>query len=278
MTHRWVEPHASPWIGLAVDRAALLCLSPMTDAFTLTTARRVLITGAGRGIGAATAKLLAADGHRVVINYLSNHQAAERVMSNIRQAGGVAELATFDVGNSAQSTAALERLSFQRDPFTILINNAAVLLDVPFAGMKRDQWDRVLQTSLDGFFNLTQPLVMPMMRQRFGRIINVVSFSGLSGNRGQVNYAAAKAGLVGATKALAKELGSRGITVNAVCPGIIDTEILTAVDTSVFLPKISLGRLGRPEEVAQAIRYLVSDQAAYVTGHVLTVGGGFAGE
>lgn len=250
----------------------------MTDAFTLNTARRVLVTGASRGIGAATAKLLASDGHRVVINHLQNHQAAERVVADIRQAGGVAEVAAFDVGNAEQSSAGLEKLNLQRDPVSILVNNAAVLLDVPFAGMKRDQWDRVLHTSLDGFFNVTQPLVMPMMRQRWGRIINVVSFSGLAGNRGQVNYAAAKAGLVGATKALAKELGARGITVNAVCPGIIDTEILAAVDSSAFLPKIPLGRLGRPEEVAQAIRYLVSDQAAYVTGHVLTVGGGFAGE
>lgn len=250
----------------------------MTDAFTLTPRRRVLVTGASRGIGAATAKLLASDGHRVVINYRSNHEAAARVSAEIGESGGQAETQAFDVGNPEEVLSAFERLDVQKDPFSIVVNNAAVLLDVPFAGMKREQWDGVLGASLEGFFNVTQPLVMPMMRQRWGRIVNLVSFSGLAGNRGQVNYAAAKAGLVGATKALAKELGSRGITVNAVCPGIIDTEILAAVDTRGFLPRIPLGRLGRPVEVAQAIRYLISDRAAYVTGHVLTVGGGFAGD
>lgn len=250
----------------------------MADVFTPSTPRRVLVTGASRGIGAATARLLAADGHRVVVNYLANHAAAERVVSEIGAAGGRAEAIAFDVGNTEEAAAAFQRLNAVQDPFGVVINNAAILSDATFAGMKREQWARVLATSLDGFYNVTQPLVMPMMRQRFGRVINLVSFSGVSGNRGQVNYAAAKAGLIGATKALAKELASRRITVNAVCPGIIDTEILTEVDPATFLPKISLGRLGRPEEVAQAIRFLVSDQAAYVTGHVLTVGGGFTGE
>lgn len=252
--------------------------APMADVFTPGTPRRVLVTGASRGIGAATARLLAADGHRVVINYLANHAAAESVVREIRAAGGHADALAFDVGDPEQVSTALQQLDVVRDPFGIVINNAAVLLDNAFAGMKREQWARVLATSLDGFFNVTQPLTMPMMRQRYGRIVNVVSFSGVSGNRGQVNYGAAKAGLIGATKSLAKELASRRITVNAVCPGIIDTEILTEVDPATFLPKITLGRLGRPEEVAQAIRYLVSDQAAYVTGHVLTVGGGFTGE
>lgn len=250
----------------------------MADVFTPGISRRVLVTGASRGIGAATARLLASDGHRVVINYLANHAAAEGVVREIRAAGGCADAVAFDVGDPEQVSGAFQRLDAVQDPFGIVINNAAVLLDSAFAGMKREQWARVLATSLDGFFNVTQPLTMPMMRQRYGRIVNVVSFSGVSGNRGQVNYGAAKAGLIGATKSLAKELASRRITVNAVCPGIIDTEILSEVNTAAFLPKISLGRLGRPEEVAQAIRYLVSDQAAYVTGHVLTVGGGFTGE
>lgn len=250
---------------------------PMTDAFTPTIPRRALVTGASRGIGAAVARALAADGHRVVMNYLGNHAAAEGVASEIRERGGQVELCPFDVGDPTQASEALARLDVARDPFTIVINNAGVAMDGPFAGMKREQWGRVLRTSLDGFFNVTQPLTMPMIRQRWGRIVNLVSFSGVAGNRGQVNYGAAKAGLIGATKSLAKELASRGITVNAVCPGLIETEMLASVDKEAYLTQVPLGRVGQPEEVAQAIRYLVSEQAAYVTGMVLQVGGGFAG-
>jgi 3-oxoacyl-[acyl-carrier protein] reductase len=249
----------------------------MTDAFSPTVFRRALVTGASRGIGAAVARALAADGHRVVMNYLGNHEAAEQVASEIRAKGGQVELCPFDVGDSNQSSEALARLEVNRDPFTIVINNAGVARDNPFAGMKREQWERVMRTSLDGFFNVTQPLTLPMMRQRFGRIVNLVSFSGVSGNRGQVNYGAAKAGLIGATKSLAKELASRNITVNAVCPGLIDTEMLSSVDTDAYLASVPMGRMGQPEEVAQAIRYLVSEQSSYVTGVVLEVGGGFKG-
>jgi 3-oxoacyl-[acyl-carrier protein] reductase len=249
----------------------------MTDVFTPATPRRALVTGASRGIGAAVARALARDGHRVVMNYLGNHGAAERVASEIRSAGGHVELCPFDVGDADAVSDAFTRLDIARDPFTLVVNNAGIALDGPFAGMKREQWARVLRTNLDGFYNVTQPLVMPMMRQRFGRIVNLVSFSGVAGNRGQVNYGAAKAGLIGATKSLAKELASRGITVNAVCPGLIDTEMVTELDHDAYLTQVPLGRVGRPEEVAEAIRYLLSDEAAYVTGVVLEVGGGFAG-
>jgi 3-oxoacyl-[acyl-carrier protein] reductase len=249
----------------------------MTDAFTSKTRRRALVTGASRGIGRATAKLLAADGHRVVLNYLGNRDAAERVVEEIRAQGGQAEAIAFDVGDARQVTDGLTQLDVKRDPFAIVVNNAGVAMDGPFAGMKREQWDRVIRTSLDGFFNVTQPLTLGLVRQRFGRVVNVVSFSGVSGNRGQVNYSAAKAAVIGATKSLAKEISNRGVTVNAVCPGLIDTDMIAGVDLSTYLTKIPLGRLGHPEEVAQAIRFLVSDEAAYITGHVLHVSGGFAG-
>jgi 3-oxoacyl-[acyl-carrier protein] reductase len=249
----------------------------MSDAFSSKIPRRALVTGASRGIGAATVKALAADGHRVVLNYLANHAAAERVVEEIRAHGGSVEAMAFDVGDPDQVTEAYAKLDLKRDPFAIIVNNAGVAWDGPFAGMKREQWNQVLRTSLEGFFNVTQPLALSLARQRFGRVVNVVSFSGVAGNRGQVNYAAAKAGLIGATKSLAKELGTRGVTVNALCPGLIDTDMITGVDRDAFLKQIPLGRLGRPEEVAEAIRFLVSDEAAYITGHVMHVGGGFAG-
>jgi 3-oxoacyl-[acyl-carrier protein] reductase len=249
----------------------------MRCAFSSKTPRRVLVTGGGRGIGAATAKLLASDGHRVVVNYLRNHAAAERLIAEIRASGGQADAVAFDVGDANAVEGAYAQLDIKRDPFGIIVNNAAIVIDAPFAGMKRADWDRVVGTALDGFFNVTQPLTLPLVRLRFGRIVNVVSFSGLSGTRGQVNYSAAKAALVGATKALAKELASRGLTVNAVCPGLIDTDILDQVDIAPYLPRIPLGRLGRPEEVAEVIRFLASDEAAYITGHVMRVDGGFNG-
>ena len=249
----------------------------MSDAFTPKTPRRALVTGASRGIGAATAKLLAADGHRVVLNYLGNHTAAEQIVGEIRTAGGEVEPLAFDVGDPDQVADAYERLNVKADPFAIVVNNAGVAIDVPFAGMKREQWNTVLRTSLEGFFNVTQPLTLPLARLRFGRVINIVSFSGVAGNRGQVNYSAAKAALIGATKSLAKELANRGVTVNAVAPGLIDTDMIAGVDLDGYISKIPLGRLGRPDEVAQAIRFLVSDAAGYITGHVLQVGGGFVG-
>lgn len=249
----------------------------MVDCFTSQIPRRVLVTGASRGIGAAVAKLLALDGHRVVVNYLGSHEAAAAVVADVRAQGGTATASPFDVGDPEAVEAAFSRLDVKRDAFSIVINNAAIAIDTPFAGMKREAWDRVLSTSLNGFFNVTQPLTMALMRQRYGRIVSLVSYSGVSGNRGQVNYGAAKAALIGATKSLAKELAPRGITVNAVCPGLIDTDMIGELDLESYLQAVPLKRLGRPEEVAQAIRFLVSDAASYITGHVLHVSGGFEG-
>jgi len=237
---------------------------------------RALVTGSSRGIGAATAVALAAAGHRVVVNYLQDENAACEVVDQIREAGGIAHAVGFDVSDARAVERALQQLDVRKDPIDILVNNAGVIQDTVLAGMRPAQWRTVVATSLDGFYNVTQPLMVPMIRLRWGRIINIVSNSGLSGNRGQVNYSAAKAGLVGATKALAKEVAGRGITVNAVCPGLIDTDMLRSAEVEPLLTRVALGRVGTPEEVARAICFLASDRASYITGHVLRVDGGFA--
>lgn len=239
--------------------------------------RRALITGASRGIGAAIARALGAAGHRVLVGYRSRSDLAEAVVREIREAGGEAEAIGFDVADPGAVGRAYAELDLRRDPIDIVVNNAAVIRDGLFAGMCSEDWHAVLATSLDGFFHVTQPLILPMVRRRWGRVVNVVSNSGRSGQRGQVNYSAAKAGLIGATKALAKEVASRGITVNAVCPGLIDTDMLAGTDVEPLLERVSLGRIGQPVEVAGAVCYLASDAAGYVTGHVLRVDGGFVG-
>jgi 3-oxoacyl-[acyl-carrier protein] reductase len=239
--------------------------------------RRALVTGASRGIGAAVARALGAAGHRVLVNYRTRAECAEAVVREIREGGGAAEAIGFDVSDADAVTRAYSALDLRGDPIDIVVNNAAVIRDGLFASLSAEDWRAVLATSLDGFYHVTRPLILPMVRRRWGRVVNVVSTSGRSGNRGQVNYSTAKAGLVGATKALAKEVAGRGVTVNAVCPGLIETDMIDGVDVAPLLERISLGRVGHPAEVAAAVCYLVSDAAAYVTGHVLRVDGGFAG-
>jgi 3-oxoacyl-[acyl-carrier protein] reductase len=236
--------------------------------------RRALVTGASRGIGAAIAKRLAADGHEVVINFHHSLDAAITVRDEILATGAKAELARFDVGNRAEASAALAGLLTEGGPISVLVNNAGVIRDGTFSEMTWDDWSTVLRTTLDGFFNVTQPLVAGMVQQRFGRIINLSSISGVRGNRGQVNYSAAKAGIIGATKALALELGRNKITVNAIAPGLIKTEMIEKIPPAV-ITQIPARRLGTPDEVAGLISYLASDAAGYVTGQVLQIDGGF---
>lgn len=235
---------------------------------------RALITGASRGIGAAVAEGLAADGFPVILNYRSRDDEAEAVRARIEAAGGEATLCRFDVTDADASAAAIAALLEDPRPIGVVINNAGLAIDTPFPTMTREQWVKVTRTTLDGFFHVTQPLVMPMVRRRWGRIVNVSSVSGVIGNRGQVNYSAAKAGLIGATKALAQELAKRKITVNAVAPGPIETEMLDGAPMEHILKAIPMRRVRTVDEVAQTVRFLVSDGAAYITGQVIGISGG----
>ena len=212
--------------------------------------RRAIISGASRGIGAAIAKSMAAHDCRVVIGYRDQKDAAAVIVQQILDNGGTAVAIQFDVADADSVGNALIDLEFQKDPFDIVVNNAAVIRDSLFPSMSRGDWRLVLDTVLDGFFNLTQPLILPMVRRRWGRIVNIVSQSGISGNRGQVNYSAAKGGLLAATKALAREVAARGVTVNAVCPGLIDTDMLASSNTAQLQKLIGLGRIGHAQEVA----------------------------
>jgi 3-oxoacyl-[acyl-carrier protein] reductase len=237
---------------------------------------RALVTGASRGIGAAIAKALAGDGFPVILNYRSNAEAAEAVKKEIEGAGGEAFLAPFDVANGPETLKAIEDLkTVDPRPIGVLVNNAGVARDNVFAMMTWEEWNTVMRTTLDGFYFVTQPLVMDMMRARSGRIINISSVSGVIGNRGQVNYSAAKAGIIGATRALSKECAKRKVTVNCVAPGIIETEMIAGLPMEMVLPMIPMQRVGTPEEVAGIVAFLASDAASYITGQIIGVNGGF---
>ncbi len=236
--------------------------------------RRAIVTGASRGIGAAIAVELARVGMHVVVNYRSDAERAAEVVATITGSGGTATAARFDVADAQATADAIAALVERGGAFDVVVNNAGITRDGPFPALARDAWDAVLRTTLDGFYNVTQPLVMAMVRRRWGRIINMSSVSGIHGNRGQTNYAAAKAGIIGATKSLAAELGKRGITVNAIAPGLIDTEMLHGLPLAEIIPTIPMRRLGLPVEVAKLVAFLAGDDAAYITGQVITIDGG----
>ena len=234
--------------------------------------RVVLVTGASRGIGAAVARELAAAGARVAVNYRSSADAAEEIASEI---GGVA--IDGDVGDPEQAAAVVVRAETELGALDVLVNNAGVTRDGLIARMSDEDWAAVVDTNLRGTFNTCRAVSRKMLRRRSGAIVNMTSVVGLMGNPGQANYAASKAGIVGLTKALARELGTRGVRVNAVAPGYIDTELTGVLSEEVrnaILTNTPLGRLGEPEDVARAVRFLCSDEASFVTGEVLLVGGG----
>lgn len=239
----------------------------------MTEARTALVTGASRGIGAAIACALAQGGLDVIVNYVANETAANDVASRVRAFGRKATVCRFDVSKHDETRARIDEL-LQAGPIDILVNNAGVVADGPFPTMNARAWENVTRTSIDGFYNVTQPLIMPMVRRKWGRIVSVSSVSGLIGNRGQVNYSAAKAALIGATRSLAQELAKRKITVNAVCPGLVETEMVAGAPVEEILKHVPMQRMGHPEEVADLVAFLVSDKAAYITGQAITIAGG----
>jgi 3-oxoacyl-[acyl-carrier protein] reductase len=233
-----------------------------------------LVTGASRGIGAAIATRLARDGYDIVVNYRSNREAADAVAAAIRASGRSAWPEAWDVTDRPAAKAAIERTIAERGAPDAVVVNAGITRDGLLAMMADDEWDSVVRTSIDGFYNVMRPLIGPMLKARRGRIVTISSVSGLMGNPGQVNYSAAKGGLIAATKALAREIAKRGLTANVVAPGLIDTDMTKGLPLEQMLQVVPLGRLGKVEEVAAAVSYLCSPDAGYVTGQVLSVNGG----
>jgi 3-oxoacyl-[acyl-carrier protein] reductase len=232
-----------------------------------------LITGASRGLGAAIALRLAREGYEIWANYHSNHEAANRLKEKIETIGGKCRLLPFDVTNEAQVAEALASLTEKQTP-DVLVNNAGFNKDTLMMWMKTEEWRSVLDVSLNGFFHVTKMVLLGMLKRKSGRIINVVSTAGQSGLPGQVNYSAAKAGLIGATKALAQEVVRKGVLVNAVAPGFIETDMTARLPVDEIKKTIPIKRFGKPEEVAGVVAFLCSEDASYMVGQVLSVNGG----
>jgi 3-oxoacyl-[acyl-carrier protein] reductase len=240
------------------------------------TAKRALVTGGSGGIGTAICRRLARDGHEVFVHANRSTAVAEAVVEEISKAGGRARTLGFDLTDPAATSTALEAV-LNEGPIQILVNNAGVHDDAVLPGMSPEQWHRVIDVSVNGFFNVTRPLLMPMIRTRWGRIVNISSVSALIGNKGQVNYAAAKGALNSATKALALEVATRGITVNSVAPGIINTPMSAGLfDAKAIERLVPMNRAGTPDDVASLVSFLTSPEAAYITAQIISVSGGMA--
>ena len=237
--------------------------------------RNVLVTGASKGIGKAIAIALAKDGFAIAVHYMGDQQGALQTLATIEKNGGSGRLIQFDISNRAQCREVLEADIALHGAYYGVVNNAGITRDTAFPAMTEQEWDGVIHTNLDSFYNVLHPCVMPMVQKRqSGRIVTLASVSGITGNRGQTNYSAAKAGVIGATKSLALELAKRKITVNCVAPGLIDTGMVEEHVKEHALPQVPLRRMGEPEEVAGLVSYLMSDIAAYVTRQVISINGG----
>ncbi len=238
--------------------------------------KRTLVTGGSGVIGSAIAARLAGDGYEVIVHAHRHRASAEQVVERILAREGSASSVSFDITDGHATRCALEAL-LEGGPIQIVVNNAGVHDDAPMAGMTSEQWERVVDLSLNGFFNVTQPLLLPMIGTRWGRIVSISSLAGVMGNRGQTNYAAAKAGLHGASKSLAIELASRGITVNVVAPGLIESPVIRKTFSQAQIESmVPMKRVGTSEEVAHLVSFLVSEQAGYITGQVIGINGGMA--
>lgn len=235
-----------------------------------------LVTGGSRGIGRAVCVKLAQMGYHILVNYVSNDAEAEKTLELIREAGSDGELMKFDVSNAEAATTAIEawQANHTGEFIEVLVNNAGIRKDNLLLWMEADDWNKVLGIGLHGFYNVTRPLLQPMLVKKRGRIVNMASVSGLKGLPGQCNYSAAKGGMIAATKALAQEVGRKGVTVNAVAPGFIRTDMVEGLDEKTLKAGIPLNRFGEPEEVAELVGFLVSDKAAYITGECISINGG----
>ena len=241
--------------------------------------KKVLVTGASGGIGKAVALAVAAAGYYVICHYNRNKNKAEDVLAAIKQNGGDGELIQFDISDREDCRTKLSALTEKYGALWGIINNAGITKDNTFVALSGDDWDSVVHTNLDSFYNVLQPLVLPIAsrrNKRGGRIITIASVSGVMGNRGQTNYSASKAGIIGATKALAVELASRAITVNCIAPGVIETDMINGAPLDIILESIPMKRVGKPEEVAATVVFLLSEGAAYITRQVISVNGGLA--
>lgn len=240
----------------------------------MTDKKTALITGGGRGIGRAISLEMARQGYYVIINYKSNEKAASEALELVRAEGGEGETVKFDVTDHTASESCISEIASRFKNIDALVNNAGITSDGLFVLMSEDNWDSVISTSLNGFYNVTKPVLKKMIRNRSGSVVTISSVSALVGNRGQANYAAAKAGLIGASRAVSSEVARLGIRVNVVAPGPIETEMLKEAPIENIKQMIPMARIGKPEEVAKVVRFLCSPDASYITGQVISVNGG----